>query len=156
MEWKHYWRNVVKRYKVVIEGWPNNIPFRNLSDASSSLPDLETLLRKWRSGKIFWKVVTDNELKELDSNRDTQIESGDLEVPAPRRRRSDYGRKHRGKPTDDAPKKHCKPSRRMVVDSDEEEEPTDDAPRKRRKSRRTVVDSDEEDKSAPTSPTHEV
>lgn len=28
MEWKHYWRNIVRRYQVMIEGWPKTIPFR--------------------------------------------------------------------------------------------------------------------------------
>jgi hypothetical protein len=44
MEWKHYWRNVVRRHQVVIEGWPDAIPFRNLSETSNSLANLETLL----------------------------------------------------------------------------------------------------------------
>jgi hypothetical protein len=93
MEWKHYWRNVVKRYHVIIEGWPDKIPFRNLSDASSPLPDLENLLRKWRNGKTYWKTLTEDEIKVLDLEHDAQIENGELDAPIPRRRRSDYGKK---------------------------------------------------------------
>ncbi|KAG2365336.1 hypothetical protein BDR07DRAFT_1481456 [Suillus spraguei] len=52
MHWAHYWRNVVQRYLVVIEGWPENIPFVNLSTVSSALPDLEMLLDKWKTGEI--------------------------------------------------------------------------------------------------------
>ena len=121
MEWKHYGRNVVKRYMVVIEGWPTNIPFRNLSDASSSLSDLESLLRKWRSGKVYWKAITNSELQELDSARNVEIEHGDQEAPAPRRRRSDYGKKRSAKRADEASKKRRK-SRKTVVGSDEEED----------------------------------
>ncbi|KAG1749167.1 uncharacterized protein EDB91DRAFT_1011812, partial [Suillus paluster] len=40
MHWANYWRSVVQRYLVVIEGWPDNIPFVNLSNVSSTLPDL--------------------------------------------------------------------------------------------------------------------
>ncbi|KAG1720808.1 hypothetical protein EDB19DRAFT_1597968, partial [Suillus lakei] len=41
MQWTHFFRNIVKCYSVVIEGWPEQIPFVNLSTASSSLTDLE-------------------------------------------------------------------------------------------------------------------
>ncbi|KAG1797630.1 hypothetical protein EV424DRAFT_1292587, partial [Suillus variegatus] len=36
MQWTHYFRNVVQRYQVAIEGWPDNIPFTNLSQVSSA------------------------------------------------------------------------------------------------------------------------
>jgi len=55
MQWPHYFRNVVSHYHVVIEGWPNGIPFTNLSTISSSLTQLETLLRKWEMGITYWK-----------------------------------------------------------------------------------------------------
>ena len=121
MEWKYYWRNVVQRYKVVIEGWPGNVPFRNLSDATSSLPDLEGLLQRWRNGKAYWKAITDRELRDLDVDREAQIENGDLNVPPPRWRRSDAGKKRQQKGTDNS-----------------------EVPKKRRKSKKTVVDSEAE------------
>jgi hypothetical protein len=129
MEWKYYWRNVVKRYHVMIEGWPDKIPFRNLSDASSPLPDLENLLRKWRNGKIYWKKLTENEINALDLERNAQIENGELDAPVPRRRRSDYGKK-RPRNMDGGvtqKKKHCK-SRKEVdddsgIDSGEDQPP---------------------------------
>lgn len=93
MEWKYYWRNVVQRYQVVIEGWPDNIPFGNLSNYSNSLADLEALLRKWRCGSIYWKEITDHELQQLNKERDERIERGEIDAPVPRRRRSDYGKK---------------------------------------------------------------
>ncbi|KAG6875862.1 hypothetical protein C0992_001988 [Termitomyces sp. T32_za158] len=93
MEWKHYWRNVVKRYLVVIEGWPPGIPFENLSSVSSSLTALEDLLRKWRCGTTYWKALSESEFNDLDTARDRQIEDGDITPPAPRRRRSDCGKK---------------------------------------------------------------
>ena len=103
---------------VIIEGWPADIPFRNLSEASNSLTGLGTLLRKWRCGKIYWREVTEAGLRD----RDNQIEGGELEDPAPRRRRSDHGKKRpRTNPAGDRRKKHHK-SRSTIQDSDEEEE----------------------------------
>jgi hypothetical protein len=93
MEWKHCWRNVVQRYKTVIEGWPENIPFRNLSDGSGSLTDLETLRRKWCCGTTYWKQITERELDEMVQDRDTRIEQGEEAAPAPCHHRSDYGKK---------------------------------------------------------------
>ncbi|KAM6492469.1 hypothetical protein JOM56_012193, partial [Amanita muscaria] len=65
MEWKHYWEHVVCRYSVAIEGWPNTIPFKNLSEASTAYAELEMLLQQWRSGKTYWKKLTADELKAL-------------------------------------------------------------------------------------------
>jgi hypothetical protein len=95
MEWKTYWHNIVKRYRVKIEGWPSDIPFKNLSDSSSTYDKLETLLRKWRCGAIYWKKITQEELEELDCEHDRQIERGDIEVPAPHHRCSDLGQKRK-------------------------------------------------------------
>ncbi|KIK13714.1 hypothetical protein PISMIDRAFT_118367 [Pisolithus microcarpus 441] len=44
MQWAQYFRNVVTRYWVIIDGWPEAILFANLSSMSSSLPQLEILL----------------------------------------------------------------------------------------------------------------
>ncbi|KAG1731404.1 hypothetical protein EDB19DRAFT_1640861, partial [Suillus lakei] len=48
----NYWHNMVQWYLVVVEDWPDNIPFVNLSNVSSALPDLEMLLHKWQSCAI--------------------------------------------------------------------------------------------------------
>ncbi|KAG1743896.1 hypothetical protein EDB19DRAFT_1593925, partial [Suillus lakei] len=37
MQWVNYWCNIVQCYCVICEGWPGHIPFKNLSEASSSL-----------------------------------------------------------------------------------------------------------------------
>ncbi|EGO28144.1 hypothetical protein SERLADRAFT_433994 [Serpula lacrymans var. lacrymans S7.9] len=41
MQWVLYWQNIVQRYQVIIEGWPSDIPFENLSKACSSLLELD-------------------------------------------------------------------------------------------------------------------
>jgi hypothetical protein len=92
MHWMNYWRNVVQRYQVAVEGWPDNIPFVNLSKVSSALPDLEMLLRKWKSGGIYWKELDDDEYQELRVDHDEKIESGKI-IESRRRTRSDKGKK---------------------------------------------------------------
>ncbi|KAG2342722.1 hypothetical protein BDR05DRAFT_885894, partial [Suillus weaverae] len=94
MQWAQYWRNVVKRYSVIITGWPKEIPFINLSTASSALPDLERLLRKWRSEAIKWKRLTAEELAAMEKERDQEIEDG-LVKETCQRVRSDKGKKRR-------------------------------------------------------------
>ncbi|KAH7917298.1 hypothetical protein BV22DRAFT_990071, partial [Leucogyrophana mollusca] len=84
MHWKLYWRNIVQRYQVKIEGWPSNIPFANLSDTSSALPDLESLLRKWKSGAIHWEKLSEVEYERLNNERNGQLENGELEEPCRR------------------------------------------------------------------------
>jgi hypothetical protein len=128
MEWKHYWRNIVKRYQVIIEGWPDNIPFRNLSDTSSPVSDLEDLLRRWRSGSTYWKKLTAREVQALDQERDKQISNGEVDVPVPRRRRSDYGKKRpRTKQSDEnnIRKKH---KSKEILDSSDSESGSENTP----------------------------
>ena len=92
MQWVQYWHNVVQRYSVIITGWPKEIPFVNLSTASSALPDLERLLRKWRSKAIKWKRLTAEELAAMEKERDEEIENGVVKEMH-RRVRSDKGKK---------------------------------------------------------------
>ena len=92
MEWKHYWVKVVARYNVVIEGWPDGIPFKNLSVASSPLPALNTLLHSWQDGMTHWKKLT---LDETDQLIDDMKAQGEIQDPEPRRARSDRGKKRK-------------------------------------------------------------
>lgn len=91
MEWKNYWVRVVARYQVIIEGWPSNIPFRNLSAASSPLADLESLLQMWQDGTTYWKQLTASEAEKLING---MKERGEIQEPQ-RRTRSDRGRKRK-------------------------------------------------------------
>ncbi|KAG1864582.1 hypothetical protein C8R48DRAFT_601909, partial [Suillus tomentosus] len=63
MHWANYFHNVVQPYQVIVEGWPTNIPFINLSEVSSTLPDLDLLERKWRSGAVHWRHLEDEEFQ---------------------------------------------------------------------------------------------
>ncbi|KIK21244.1 hypothetical protein PISMIDRAFT_35721, partial [Pisolithus microcarpus 441] len=92
MQWAQYFRNVVARYRVIIDGWPEAIPFANLSSMSSSLPQLEILLRKWEMGTTYWKALSDDEFEQLQQKRSEELESGGIEECS-RRTRSDKGKK---------------------------------------------------------------
>jgi hypothetical protein len=91
MQWVYYWRNVVRRYLVLIHGWPARFPFKNLSN-SGSIGDLEDLLRMWRTGKIYWRKLSDEEFRKMDEQRDNDIEAGNIIEPK-RRGRSDFGKR---------------------------------------------------------------
>jgi hypothetical protein len=121
------------------------------------------LLRQWRSGKTYWRKLSNDELQALNRDRDEQIENGEIEVPAARRPRSDRGKKcPRSKKTDDngdgnqrkkqriAKRKHAS---HPIIESDEDED-EDDADDNQRKKRRIakrkhtslpIIESDEDD-----------
>lgn len=107
----------------MLSGWPANFPFKNLSEFSCSLTELENLFRSLCSGKIHWHELSEEELDKMTKERDNGINDGTIEEPAPRRRRSDYGKK-RHRNVDAAGPAIDRPSRkhksRSVVESDEE------------------------------------
>lgn len=119
MEWKHYWRKVVARHKVMIEGWPGSIPFKNLSEASSSLPELKMLLERWEDGRTCWKRLSDGEAERVVEERKAQGEVSD----GVRQTRSDRGKKRK------------RPSNSMADDFLDEDEDGDDQ-MEQRKSRK--------------------
>jgi len=69
MHWPTYWKDVVTRYHVIIEGWPEDVPFRNLSDVSN-LGKLEQLLRGWQNGNIYFRRISDAEFAALNAQRE--------------------------------------------------------------------------------------
>jgi hypothetical protein len=94
MQWVHYFRNIIQRYSVAVEGWPDCVPFTNLSSVSSALPHLEILRQNWHSGTTHWKQLTDEEFEELLAKRNQQLDNGEITLHA-RRSRSDKGKKHK-------------------------------------------------------------
>ncbi|KAG2741539.1 hypothetical protein P692DRAFT_20750831 [Suillus brevipes Sb2] len=94
MQWAYYFRNIVQRYQVMIEGWPKHIPFVNLSKVSSALPELEMLLRKWELGTTHWKVLTDADFEKVRLECSEMLESGEIKDTR-RRPRSDKGSKRK-------------------------------------------------------------
>jgi len=125
MEWAQYFRNVVHRYKVAIEGWPESIPFANLSSESSSLSQLELLLRKWKMGKTYWRELSSKEVEELCQKRDAQLENGEIEEPS-HRTRSDKGKKCMRRSSDARSRKKYK-SAETIDEGEEDDEGGDQA-----------------------------
>ncbi|PCH44528.1 hypothetical protein WOLCODRAFT_139056 [Wolfiporia cocos MD-104 SS10] len=68
MRYNTYWKDIVTRYRVVIQGWPQDVPFRNLSDVSN-LGKLDILLQGWQSGTIRFRHITDEEYEFLSAER---------------------------------------------------------------------------------------
>ncbi|KAG2114527.1 hypothetical protein DEU56DRAFT_748933 [Suillus clintonianus] len=122
MHWANYFRNVIQRYKVVIEGWPANIPFVNLSQASSALPDLEMIRRKWESRAICWREIDDEEFQQLLEERNEKLESGEI-TDHRRRTRSDKGKK-RARSTDGSGRRKKTYKSTETVETDNEDETT--------------------------------
>jgi len=91
MQWADYFRNVVTRYLVAVMGWPENIPFVNLSIASNSLAQLEQLLQGWEDGSIYWEIISEDKLPGM---REALTTSGHR-VEHTRRIHSDKGKKHK-------------------------------------------------------------
>ncbi|KAG1717170.1 hypothetical protein EDB19DRAFT_1923946 [Suillus lakei] len=94
MQWADYFHNVVNPYQVAIKGWPEHIPFTNLSKASNTLPDLKHLLDCWQTGSTAWKVLDDEELAQLRHEHDEKINSSQI-IESHCRTRSDKGKKRK-------------------------------------------------------------
>jgi hypothetical protein len=79
MRWPSYWKDIVVKYRVLIEGWPHEeVPFRNLSDVSN-LQKLEVLLRGWQSGTIYFRHVSDVEFEMLSAARAASVEYSEVQ-----------------------------------------------------------------------------
>ncbi|KAG2055396.1 hypothetical protein BDR06DRAFT_970884 [Suillus hirtellus] len=118
MQWTHCFHNVVQCYQVAIEGWPDNIPFTNLSQASSACPNLKMLYSKWESKQIKWKVLANEEFRELYSKGQGQIDRGEILIT-----------KHKGLPAVMNPNHRKKyKSSKTIEDNDctDEDEPVDE------------------------------
>ncbi|KAG1836618.1 hypothetical protein F4604DRAFT_1943019 [Suillus subluteus] len=92
MQWANYWRNVVQRYCVICEGWPTHIPFKNLSEASTSLPKLQMLHDMWKNKLISWRLLDEDEYQRLLQEHNKKVNTGEIVEPS-RRPRSDKGKK---------------------------------------------------------------
>jgi hypothetical protein len=95
MKWKNYWQDIVKEHRVVIEGWPNDIAFGNLSKVAMSIPALERLQMLWETEQISFRSIGDEEFRKLERERKERIENGE-EIEQTRKVRRDAGRTRKG------------------------------------------------------------
>ncbi|KAG1737237.1 hypothetical protein EDB19DRAFT_1829663 [Suillus lakei] len=77
MQWVNYWCNIVQHYRVICEGWPGHIPFKNLSEASSSLPKLDMLLDMWKTKLIYWRLLDEAEYQQLLREHQEKLKIGE-------------------------------------------------------------------------------
>ncbi|KAG1808793.1 hypothetical protein EV424DRAFT_1543310 [Suillus variegatus] len=59
----------------MIDRWPENVLFANLSKISSALPELEMLLWKWELGTTCWKTLTDKDFEKIHLEHNEKLES---------------------------------------------------------------------------------
>lgn len=79
MRWPSYWKDIVVKYHVIIEGWPHDeVPFRNLSDVSN-LQKLDILLRGWQAGQIYFRRLSDEEFAILSAARAGTVDDSGLQ-----------------------------------------------------------------------------
>lgn len=81
MEYKHYVRNIVLTHRVMLKGWPDDIPIEKNIDYCS-LANIRLLACKLRSGEIHWAEVGEEELTQFKAS-----------VPEARSERRDKGSK---------------------------------------------------------------
>ncbi|KAG1862693.1 hypothetical protein F4604DRAFT_1683833 [Suillus subluteus] len=94
MQWTHYFRNIVQCYQVMIVGWPDSVPFTNLSKVSSSLSELERLFDLWDKHLTCWKTLMDEEFVKIYQEHNEKLENGQIE-DIRRCTRSDKGKKRK-------------------------------------------------------------
>ncbi|KLO06445.1 hypothetical protein SCHPADRAFT_946081 [Schizopora paradoxa] len=86
MSWKYYGADIVRKYRVVLKGWPVNT--FNLDRASRSV--LETIISKIEEGTVAWMEATD---EEIETHLSTIVEVEKTRKP---RSGKDKGRKKAG------------------------------------------------------------
>jgi hypothetical protein len=76
----------------MVEGWPDSVPFVNLSQASSALPELDRLFWSWKSGATCWKTLMDEEFEKILQEHNDKLDHGEIDNHR-RWTRSDKGKK---------------------------------------------------------------
>jgi hypothetical protein len=129
MKWKFYWRDIVSKYLVMLEGWPSNIPMANLSEITTSFRILEQLQRLWNTGEMRFCQLTEVKFQELDEAHNRKIANGEVNLPLPRKIWSNKGENRTGGGKHKAQKKQ-KIMSAVVIDSDSDVSNKENAVRK--------------------------
>jgi hypothetical protein len=127
MEYVDYHRKIVYRYQIVLEGWPQTLPFKAPSECSSSFHELNNLLQRLHNGNTYWKNITAKELATLEKELEEKTASGEI-IPPTRRRRSDHGKKRNKAQSKQVKTKYTSTARPATVNSDDAEPSNDDEP----------------------------
>ncbi|KAG2337881.1 hypothetical protein BDR05DRAFT_1004676 [Suillus weaverae] len=112
-----------------MEGWPDNIPFINLSNVSSALPGLQMLLDKWEAGEICWRHLEESEYQKLGQEHGEKV-SNDKVVDKCHQTCSDKGKKLEQPSDASAHRRKAYKSAATVVSDDESDVSTNTHSRK--------------------------
>lgn len=97
MNYLNYDTAIVQDRRAKIVGWPKHVLFANPS-AIGTVGDLRTLRDDLKSGKCHWIKLTPSQLAQHTSKLDALREQGQT-VGAPRKSRSDKGKKRKNAPS---------------------------------------------------------
>lgn len=97
MAWspRQYWRQVVQTHRVVVLGWPKDIPFCSPTQISS-LNLIGRLRHGWRTGGkkgIRFRRLTDEEFDDVHAKMELRIDAEAEKGRAMRKGREDQGKK---------------------------------------------------------------
>ena len=112
MKWTKYEEDIVQARGVYISGWPKEIPFANLSVASSGKPELAKLLTMWQDGSIQWLHLNSKEKAERQRKLEVCYALGKMTMPKPHKSRSDKGVRKRVSESDDDEDSGAPPSQK--------------------------------------------
>ncbi|KAL0063643.1 hypothetical protein AAF712_009441 [Marasmius tenuissimus] len=91
MKYENYEALVVEPYKVQLAGWPDNIPFKSVSNLNNT--DVRDLYGRVKSESLKWVKMQPQEYRRWKDDFETCLENGDTERPK-RTERSDKGGTH--------------------------------------------------------------
>lgn len=129
MSYVNFWSDITVKHRIVIEGWPSDIRFGNLSDVLTSLSHLQVVYEKWERGEIYFRKVSEAEFRTLAEEHRKAIKDGSISEDRRRKERADKGTKKgkKGKKHSQregteraAGKENRAVSREFIEDSDED------------------------------------
>lgn len=90
MEWKQYYDRIIKKERIVLEGWPHDeIRFGEPSVLGTS--ELRRLVGLWRDGTMRLRCISQAEFEEIKADRDAKVARGEVVPTPPNKPRRDRG-----------------------------------------------------------------
>ncbi|GBE86740.1 predicted protein [Sparassis crispa] len=120
---REFYRFVAVRHSVLLDGWPDDVLFANLSTVRGGIRTLDRLLDLWNEGTLCFRRISDSEVLAL--NEASAAPGRYVERPRRTAGRPDI-KKHRRRPITNplglprAKEKRGPKSPEFVVDSDDE------------------------------------
>lgn len=73
MAYSKYEESIVAVYKVVIDGWPEDIPWVS-PQSLTKVEDVKELYEVWSEGQACWRKLTSKQVQELKTQREPVAE----------------------------------------------------------------------------------